>query len=78
MNYYKKITTSPRSVQGKNFQPFVLKGTTGIRPHNSVVQEGGKQNKPMRQARKSCPSIRAKKFLEDLNTSNNKQKVIGN
>ena len=46
--------------------------------HNSVVQAGGKQNKPMRQARTSCPSIRAKKFLEDHNTSNNKQKVIGN
>ena len=44
----------------------------------TVGQGGGEQNKPIRQARTSCPSIRAKKFLEDLNTSNNKQKVIGN
>ena len=40
MNYYKKITTSPRSVQGKNPQPFVWKGTIGKRSHNSVVQTG--------------------------------------
>ena len=38
MNYYKKITTSPRSVQGKNLPPFVWKGTIGKRSHNSVVQ----------------------------------------
>ena len=40
MNYYKKITTSPRSVQGKNLPPFVWKGTIGKRSHNSVVQTG--------------------------------------
>ena len=57
---------------------FCLEKTIGKWTHNSVVQAGGKQNKPIRQARTSCPSIRAKKFLEDLNTSNNKQKVIGN
>ena len=31
------ITISLRSVQGKNFWPFVWKGTTGMRPHNHLV-----------------------------------------